>query len=565
MAYSIRTTHYLNATGAPINDRYEKQIFIKNKNWNPPPAPMLIEDKLTQFEKALKDKQSKLMSKYKRRNLSNLTSPQCQTLQVLKNNKHLVIKPTDKNLGPAIMDSASYVQQILKEHLLTKDYRRLSAIEAKLRMDQVKTYLKSLITGNQDNLSKAELLYFQRSLQSHHRIPIFYGLPKIHKSPVTLRPVVSGTNSLLAIFSNWLDYKMKELLPFVKSYIKNSFMVINDLKDLKIPKDALLFSADATSMYTNIDTKTGVTSIQNLIQTHKDKLPPNFPINLVLETLTIVMENNVFSFADTFWLQLAGRAMGTPTACAYDMLSYGHHENTKILEEFQPNLLYYKRYIDDIFGIWLPPKTNKINTWNCFKEKLNSWGSLEWIIQEPSTRTQFLDLNIHIQDSSILTETYQKPMNLYLYIPPFSAHPPSCFKGLITGELRRYWLQNNPTSFQNILIKFIQRLVDRGHTLENLIPILTQAAQTLETHSVGNNGSQKPNTLYIHWQHHPAGLQRRDIRRIYDKILKPHVPFDKMQIAISRPKNLRDVLTRAALQMPENYTVDNLMTTHEHG
>jgi len=118
------------------------------------------------------------------------------------------------------------------------------------------------------------------------------------------------------------------------------------------------------------------------------------------------MENNVFSFADTFWLQLSGTAMGTPTACAYAMLSYGHHENTEILEEFQPNLLYYKRYIDDIFGIWLPPKTQKINTWNRFKEKLNSWGSLEWIIQEPSNRTQFLDLNIHIQDSSILTETY---------------------------------------------------------------------------------------------------------------------------------------------------------------
>jgi hypothetical protein len=114
-------------------------------------------------------------------------------------------------------------------------------------------------------------------------------------------------------------------------------------------------------------------------------------------------------------------------------------------------------------------------------------------------------------------------------------------------------------------MKFIQRLVDRGHTLENLVPIITQAAQTLEMHNVTNNDSQKPNTLYIHWQHHPDGLQRRDIRRIYDKILKPHVPYDKMQIAISRPKNLRDILTRAALQMPENYTVDNLMTTHEHG
>jgi hypothetical protein len=31
MAYSIRTTYYLNATGAPTNDSYEKQICIKNK------------------------------------------------------------------------------------------------------------------------------------------------------------------------------------------------------------------------------------------------------------------------------------------------------------------------------------------------------------------------------------------------------------------------------------------------------------------------------------------------------------------------------------------------------
>jgi hypothetical protein len=51
------------------------------------------------------------------------------------------------------------------------------------------------------------------------------------------------------------------------------------------------------------------------------------------------MDNNIFR------LQLAGTAMGTPVACSYATISFGHHENTKILEEFQPNLLYYKRYI----------------------------------------------------------------------------------------------------------------------------------------------------------------------------------------------------------------------------
>jgi hypothetical protein len=46
-------------------------------------------------------------------------------------------------------------------------------------------------------------------------------------------------------------------------------------------------------------------------------------------------------------------------------------------------------------------------------------------------------------------------MNLYLYIPHLSAHPPSCFKGLIAGK---YWLKNNSEDYKNILVKFIERL-----------------------------------------------------------------------------------------------------------
>jgi hypothetical protein len=115
-------------------------------------------------------------------------------------------------------------------------------------MERVKSTLKTLITNNQDQLSKAEVTYFQRSLHLKHRIPIFYGIPKVHKSPVTLRLVVSGVNSLLAVFSYWLDYKLKKLLPNVKSYVKDSTTIIKELKELTIPTNARLFSADATSM-----------------------------------------------------------------------------------------------------------------------------------------------------------------------------------------------------------------------------------------------------------------------------------------------------------------------------
>ena len=59
-------------------------------------------------------------------------------------------------------------------------------------------------------------------------------------------------------------------------------------------------------------------------------------------------------------------------------------------------------------------------------------------------------------------------------------HLPSCFKGPIFGELRRYWSQNTPENFQKLLSKFIQRLLDRGHTLQTLVPIMSQAAMAID-------------------------------------------------------------------------------------
>jgi CRISPR/Cas system CMR subunit Cmr6 (Cas7 group RAMP superfamily) len=147
------------------------------------------------------------------------------------------------------MDTQLYIRQVLTEHLLSADYKQLTETEARQIMGNVTETLKKLITEYKETLSKAEYTFFQQNIHSYHRIPIFYGLPKVHKTPVTLRPVVSGSNSFLGIFSTWLDFKMKLLLPYVKSFIKNSAAVIQDIKQLPLPPHALLFSADATAMY----------------------------------------------------------------------------------------------------------------------------------------------------------------------------------------------------------------------------------------------------------------------------------------------------------------------------
>ena len=64
---------------------------------------------------------------------------------------------------------------------------------------------------------------------------------------------------------------MKDLLPLVRSYTKNSTTILNDLCHTTLPEGALLFSADATSMYTSIDTPTGVSAIQDFIEANKER------------------------------------------------------------------------------------------------------------------------------------------------------------------------------------------------------------------------------------------------------------------------------------------------------
>ena len=86
---------------------------------------------------------------------------------------------------------------------------------------------------------------------------------------------------------------MKELLPLIQSYTKNSFEVIKDLKNLTIPENALLFSADAKSVYTNIDTTTGLLTFKHFFEAKSSSISPNFPVNLFRQILEIVMRNNI--------------------------------------------------------------------------------------------------------------------------------------------------------------------------------------------------------------------------------------------------------------------------------
>ena len=119
------------------------------------------------------------------------------------------------------------------------------------------------------------------------------------------------------------------------------------------------------------------------------------------------MKNNIFGFGDLHFLQLLGTAMGTSAAVMWATLYYAYHEVHTIIPNHQHNLLYFIRYIDDIFGIW----TGNLTTdWAAFSKDINNFGILKWDILDvkSSLSVNFLDMTLSIKQGRIISNTYQK-------------------------------------------------------------------------------------------------------------------------------------------------------------
>lgn len=159
-----------------------------------------------------------------------------------------------------------------------------------------------------------------------------------------MRPIVSCINSIPEIFLKWIDHWLKKCTSkLVPTYIKDSKELIDQLRTEfpnGVPKGAKLFSADAVSMYSNIDTDHGLQIIGQFLEINKDNLPANFPKDMLLAALKEIMTNNIFQFGDTFWKQIRGTAMGTSTAVNYAVLYVAFLENSILLKKHLENIIF---------------------------------------------------------------------------------------------------------------------------------------------------------------------------------------------------------------------------------
>ena len=263
------------------------------------------------------------------------------------------------------------------------------------------------------------------------------------------------------------------------------------------------------------------------------------------------------------------------------------------MPKYKRNLLLYKRKIDDILGVWKTDPENP-NAWEEYKKDLKKISKLEWNTDELSGKVNFLDLNLWINENSntIQYSTYQKPMNLFLYIPKHSASPPGLLKSLVFGLVGTYKRQNSDAEdFKLNVKKLFNRLLARGYKKDILVSAFEEVASKLDEKSSfenqhltrkanlnhdTTNRNGKDSRLFFHLPYHPRGVSRRFIQQSYkDACETPNdlgesfremtteaggqMSITKLTVAYSRPKNLRDVLAPSALQEFEDCAVQQFI------
>ena len=493
------------------------------------------------------------------------------------------------------MEREAYMKRILDEHLLDSDtYENISEEDAQNLFKKVSDEACVLIEENKKYLSKHEYAYFMKSFSKEKRIPQFYGMPKVHKNkiPIPLRPVVSQCGSLFAIFSIFVDFKLQPLTKFVPSYLDNSEALLDILDELDpLPISAKLFTSDATSMYSNIDPEEALPILEEYLKLFGKELDGKCrqQIELLIKLTRLIMENNVFKFGSTWWRQKVGTAMGTSCACIYATVFFTYFERTILIPKYKNNFIMFKRKIDDIFAIWKPDPNNP-NAWDDFLLDLNSVCKLEWNTEELSNSVNFLNLTISIDEESrkIKYKTYQKEMNLYLYIPNHSASPPGLLKSLVFRLLSTYKCQNSdPEDFKSIVCKLFERLVARGYQRETLNQLFQEVAKKLDSNALRKRGKSDrlirngkletmDNNLFFHLPFHPKGVSRSFIQEQYktycetpddmgesfrsmDNGLHGKMKIKKLTVAYSRAKNLRDLLSPSRLLEFEDCTVQQFL------
>ena len=257
----------------------------------------------------------------------------------------LVITKPDKGKGTVILNKPDYItkmntilsDQSKFQYIGSPSFQPIFKVE-----DRINRFLKSLKDRSIINEYQYSELYSSGSSYG-----VLYGLPKVHKDGIPLRPILASYNTP--------SYKLaKFLVPLLQPFSENEFTLSNSPKFAKdiVTQDLDLYmvSLDVVSLFTNVPLQATIQIILDKIFIEPDFIYQGFDREDFEKLLKLAVLDTDFLFDGKHYKQIDGVAMGSPLGPVLANIFMCFLEDTMISQcpsSFRP--VFYRRYVDDTF------------------------------------------------------------------------------------------------------------------------------------------------------------------------------------------------------------------------
>ena len=372
-------------------------------------------------------------------------------------NPNLIITRPDKGKGVVILNKKDYIEKVEKIINDTTKFKNRENLEPIKLMQQLMLKLNNFL----QHLLKKSIITQKtyKDLYASHGSPgILYGLPKIHKPNIPIRPIISSIGSFNRKLAQYL-------VPILNPIAINQYTVsktsdfVDDLKQLHYQHDVYMASLDVTSLFTNVPLDETVDICTNSLCNNQESTYMDMDKATVKKMLNLAVKDNYFYFNGKLFEQIEGCSMGNSLAPTLANCFMAHHESkwlSSCPENFKP--IFYRRYVDDIFVIFKTKKQAK-QFHNYFNQQHNS---INFTLEEGTDDSfNFLDITIKINNGKFILSTYRKPTFTGLGLS-YTSFIPKIYKiNSISTLLNRAYI--NCSNWTNLHIE-----------IENLIQYFTQ-------------------------------------------------------------------------------------------
>jgi len=354
----------------------------------------------------------------------NISKEMNTALKSLKADDSITILPADKGRSTVILDSTTYHEK-LTDLLESGPYRELK----KDPTDRLCRKLSSTLL----NLKKDNVLdepTYRRLKPTQKQPPRIYGLPKIHKPTVPLRPIVSCIGSFAYNLSKHLAEILSPLTGSTEHAIPNSSGFAEFIAEQTIGPQESMVSFDVVSLFTNVPIEGACSAALQRLQSDSNlSTRTSLSPEQLTQLLEFVLRSTYFLYKGSYYEQTEGAAMGSPVSAVVANL---------YMESFEEEALdtcplssiprVWKRYVDDTFIIVASSQTD-----NLLKHMNSRQPSIQFTSEvECDGKIAFLDTLVHRHENHRLsTSVYRKPTHTDQYIAFDSHHPTSVKRGLV--------------------------------------------------------------------------------------------------------------------------------------